>query len=176
MDLFWLKGYEATGLKELLLHMGIARQSLYNTFGDKHSLFVKAIDHYEKAATQRLLEQLTEADSPLESLQCIISTWGFIDTPESRRGCLLVNTIAEFGASNPEVTTILQRHVDSSVHLFQQSLEQAKAKGELSEKLDTRSLACMLVNTRNGLALLRKVQADPAILQSLVEQTLSMLK
>ena len=43
MDLFWRNGYEATSLTDLLREMGIGRQSLYNTFGDKHSLFVEAL-------------------------------------------------------------------------------------------------------------------------------------
>ena len=45
MDLFWARGYEATGLRDLLDHMGIGRQSLYDTFGDKRSLFLQAIQH-----------------------------------------------------------------------------------------------------------------------------------
>ncbi|OKH17284.1 TetR/AcrR family transcriptional regulator [[Limnothrix rosea] IAM M-220] len=46
MALFWEKGYPATGLTELLECMGIKRQSLYNTFGNKHGLFLEAIAHY----------------------------------------------------------------------------------------------------------------------------------
>ena len=39
MDLFWSQGYEATGMRALTEHMGISRQSLYNTFGDKHGQY-----------------------------------------------------------------------------------------------------------------------------------------
>ncbi len=44
MELFWKQGYEKTSLSDLVEHMGIHRRSLYDTFGDKHTLFLKAID------------------------------------------------------------------------------------------------------------------------------------
>ena len=45
MDVFWTKGYEATSVQDLLDHMGINRGSMYDTFGDKHALFVEAVGH-----------------------------------------------------------------------------------------------------------------------------------
>lgn len=39
MELFWKQGYEKTSLNDLVEHMGIHRRSLYDTFGDKHTLF-----------------------------------------------------------------------------------------------------------------------------------------
>ena len=45
MELFWSSGYNATGLKDLLKAMGIQRQSMYNTFGSKHQLFLEAVQH-----------------------------------------------------------------------------------------------------------------------------------
>ena len=46
MHVFWKKGYEATSLPDLLQAMGIARQSLYDTFGEKHALFMAALERY----------------------------------------------------------------------------------------------------------------------------------
>ena len=44
MELFWEQGYEKTSLSDLVEHMGIHRRSLYDTFGDKHTLFLKTLD------------------------------------------------------------------------------------------------------------------------------------
>src|SRR5947207_627592 len=38
MEVFWSRGYEAASIGDLVKHMGINRQSLYDTFGDKHTL------------------------------------------------------------------------------------------------------------------------------------------
>ena len=48
MRLFWEQGYEKTSMTDLVEHMGIHRRSLYDTFGDKHSLFLKAMDRYDR--------------------------------------------------------------------------------------------------------------------------------
>ena len=65
MSLFWEKGYEATGLAELLERMGIGRQSLYNTFGDKRSLFVLALSHYYQTRLTGLQQLIEGNSSPL---------------------------------------------------------------------------------------------------------------
>ena len=46
MQAFWAKGYEATSVQDLVDCMGINRGSLYDTFGDKHQLFLEALDQY----------------------------------------------------------------------------------------------------------------------------------
>ena len=58
MELFWARGYEGTGMRELLQHMGIGRQSLYDTFGDKRSLFIEALKCYNRCVTQAIVDQL----------------------------------------------------------------------------------------------------------------------
>ena len=47
MEAFWTRGYEATSLNDLLDCMQIQRASLYNAFGDKHSLFLDALRRYD---------------------------------------------------------------------------------------------------------------------------------
>lgn len=47
MRLFWEQGYEKTSMTDLVNHMGIHRKSLYDTFGDKHTLFLRSVDLYD---------------------------------------------------------------------------------------------------------------------------------
>jgi len=46
--IFWNKGYNGTSAQDLVTHLGLSRSSLYDTFGDKHSLFIKALQRYQK--------------------------------------------------------------------------------------------------------------------------------
>jgi TetR/AcrR family transcriptional repressor of nem operon len=176
VDLFWQQGFEATGLRELLSHMGMARQSLYNNFGDKYSLFLKVIEHYENTGAQHLHNQLDMPGSPLENVRRVVRAWGCGELPNSFRGCLLANTLAEFGARDPEIAKRLREYVERSVDAFYHALERAKKVGELPDETDSRAVARTLVNTRYGLALLRKVQVEPAMLQDIVERSLVMLE
>ncbi|WP_246772684.1 TetR/AcrR family transcriptional regulator [Paenibacillus polymyxa] len=50
MQLFWEQGYEKTSMTDLVKHMGIHRRSLYDTFGDKHTLFLMALDRYDNTS------------------------------------------------------------------------------------------------------------------------------
>ena len=43
---FWARGYEATSVRDLAQGMGLTSASLYNAFGDKRSLYRRALDHY----------------------------------------------------------------------------------------------------------------------------------
>ena len=74
MEFFWNHGYEASGMTDLLEHMGIGRQSLYDTFGDKHSLFVEAIKHYNQRMTHELVSQLNGDGSPLERIRKAVTS------------------------------------------------------------------------------------------------------
>ncbi|MDG1858569.1 MAG: TetR/AcrR family transcriptional regulator, partial [Emcibacteraceae bacterium] len=47
MNLFWENGYEATSLSEITSATGLKKGSLYSAFGDKHAMYLSAIDHYE---------------------------------------------------------------------------------------------------------------------------------
>ena len=61
IELFWAQGYEATSLNDLLDHMEIGRQSLYDTFGDKHALFLAALDRYRAKMVALFLGPLDES-------------------------------------------------------------------------------------------------------------------
>ena len=61
VDVFWRQGYENTSLEALMREMGIARQSLYDTFGDKRALYLKAMAFYRERTNSSLRESLASA-------------------------------------------------------------------------------------------------------------------
>lgn len=54
IQLFWTQGYEKTSMQDLVEFMGIHRRSIYDTFGDKHALFMKALERYETKQTNKM--------------------------------------------------------------------------------------------------------------------------
>lgn len=58
MEVFRAHGYEAASLSELLKRMGIGKKSLYDTFGNKESLFLKALEHYAQATIRGIRDRL----------------------------------------------------------------------------------------------------------------------
>src|ERR1700691_2172683 len=66
MNLFWRRGYENTSLETLMKEMGIAKQSLYDTFGDKRALYLKAMAHYRDQTNSQMQKMLNEIPSVRE--------------------------------------------------------------------------------------------------------------
>src|SRR5213075_2124987 len=88
MEVFWSRGYEAASIQELVEHMGINRQSLYDTFGDKHALYLKALDRYREVESRKLFELLGRGGSVKKAFRQLFSgvVEGSLGAGE-RRGC-----------------------------------------------------------------------------------------
>src|SRR5215207_4045492 len=96
MEVFWSRGYEAASVGELVEHMGINRQSLYDTFGDKHALFLQALDRYHEVESRKLLDLLERPGSVKRALRQLFT--GVVEgslCDGGRRGCLMGNAMSE---------------------------------------------------------------------------------
>ncbi len=159
MQLFWLQGYEATGVADLCSHMGVGRQSLYNTFGDKESLFIEALRHYRKARLQPMVEMLRGSGSGLQNVRTILDSWGTADAQMAQRGCLMANSIAEFGMRDTRFSAELGQMLGEMEDAFTYALEKARADGELAAGRDPRTLARLFTTLGQGLSTVGKL--DP---------------
>ncbi len=177
MELFWLKGYEATSMRDLLEGMGIGRGSFYGTFGDKRSLFLAALDRFERTRTAWIPEVLQEGDSPVEAIRYVFerSVKGLVSF-EPRRGCLLANTAVELGPHDPEVAKRISGYVRRTEDAFEDALVRARAAGEISEEQDPKALARFLVTNLHGLRVMARAGADRETLQDTVEVVLGVLR
>src|SRR5919199_5772684 len=89
-QLFRERGYEGTSMADLETYLGLGRQSLYNTFGDKHKLFLKALDRYRKEVSDAALVELTAPDAGLEAIRAFFHAAVEAHTARGPRlGCLL---------------------------------------------------------------------------------------
>ena len=60
MEVFWMRGYEGTSIQDLVKYMGINRQSIYDTFGDKHTLFLQSLDRYREIQSRKVFDVLDD--------------------------------------------------------------------------------------------------------------------
>src|SRR6267378_420333 len=92
MEVFWSRGYEAASIQDLVTHMGINRQSLYDTFGDKHALYLLALDRYLEVESRKVFELLERPGSVKRSLRQLFE--GVVERSlcdRQRRGCFMGN-------------------------------------------------------------------------------------
>lgn len=176
LEVFWEKGYEATSVQDLTERMGIQKASLYNTFGDKHALFVRALNSYASGALDWYRAQL-DHDAPVrESLATLFRnlTEG-CEHDESCRGCLCVNSAVELAPHDPAIAALLVRHHQSQEDLFRKALVRGQASGEIPRDLDVVATARFLLNAIAGLSVARKGGPSQQQLDDIVRVTLSVL-
>ena len=96
MEVFWMRGYEGTSIQDLVKYMGINRQSHYDTFGDKHSLFLQSLDRYREIQSRKVFDVLERPGSVKKNLRQLFEE---VVTPalsaEGRRGCFVGNSMSE---------------------------------------------------------------------------------
>src|ERR1700736_32809 len=96
MEGFWSRLYHAKSIQELVKHMGINRQSLYDTFGDKHALYLQALDRYREIEGRKLFELLERPGPVKKKLRQLFQ--GLVDgslCEEQWRGCFMSNAMSE---------------------------------------------------------------------------------
>jgi AcrR family transcriptional regulator len=114
-ELFWSQGYAGTSLDDLGEANGLGRGSLYNTFGDKHTMFLRSLDDYCTEVSDGLRAQLRDAelvayDRLVAHVDAITASTA-ADT--ERRGCLMANSAAELSATDPDVAKRVKRTLDA---------------------------------------------------------------
>ena len=175
MEAFWLKGYEGIGLSELLEHMGISRQSLYNTFGNKRELFIRTLEHYRDTQLSQALALLERDDSRVENVKAVIRFFEGLALDASCRGCLVANTLVELGPHDEEIAALLQETLDLLNGSIEAALREAQERGEISATKSPGELARALTNAVIGLAVMGRLQMGASAIRQIYAGTLSML-
>lgn len=175
MDLFWIQGYYNAGLQHLLAHMGIGRQSLYDTYGNKQDLFLETLKRYDQLVFGRLRETLEAPGSPLTNIDNVLGLWKWLATREDARGCLATNSAVEVCRSNPEVAAIVRGNFFRLENAIHDTLERAVTHDELPTGTNTRALARFLVNTGHGIIAMGKMGTPPEDIDDVIRVARSAL-
>lgn len=179
MYLFWKQGYEATSVQSLGHHLGLHPGSLYNTFRDKHSLFLEALDRYSDIESERLGRLLHGADVGgvgRAALRCFFQLVVEADCADpDRKGCLMINSMAELAALDADVRTKVTANRTKLEHGLYQVIIQAQQRGEINLYHNAHALAAFLVTTLFGLRLTAKVSSDCSALMRIVDVALTTL-
>jgi len=176
MEVFWKRGYEAASLAELMEHMGIGKKSLYDTFGNKRSLFLKALDHYAQLQVNAIRAQLQASGSPLGNVEAVLRSIQQQPTQATCKGCMVGTNIAHFSTDDPEMAAVLRHHLRSLEDAFYGAIARAQDVGEIPSQADARDLARMLLCMTQGMALFSRILDRETLLRSAAEGAIALLK
>lgn len=167
---FWAVGYEATSLQDLLKSMGLSKSSLYQTFGNKHELFIRCLDHYQQSMVDKLNVQLNSSDSVKQFIGNFLE--GVIAEAKNtsgRKGCLLVNTANELSQRDTDIAKAVTGGTGNVAKLFQQAIELGKQKKEISVDTSTEHLVSYLITAISGLRTMIKAGAETSTLKPVTD-------
>jgi len=157
MHVFWDHGYEATSVQHLTEAMGINRFSLYDTFGDKHALFLQALDLYFNhvgASTMARIRDSAEdgAINAIERFLNMVVENAHDDEHNCR--CLYQRAATELAPTDPEVRQRIERLFERLHDTYVEVLRLARTQGELAEGVRIPDAAWSLVILQAGITAL----------------------
>ena len=175
MRAFWARGYEATSIQDLVDCMGINRGSLYDTFGDKHKLFMAALDQYTDSSLTRGLALREDGNAILILKDYLYSfMYRTLEDPE-KRGCFVTNTTVERSAYDEQCADKLRDYYNKVENDIQFLIERGQRSGEVISHRSASDLASFFVGVMQGIRVMGKVKPHEAALRPMVEVALEAL-
>ena len=165
MRCFWRQGYEATSTEDLLRAMHIGRQSMYDTFGDKRSIYLEALKLYREEQGGQLRSALADQASPLRAIEAVLLSVSSQEPQDRQRGCMLVNATTELAQDDPQVLAIVKTNASSCEAAFTRAIQTAQQLGQLPVRLDATAAGRFLFATVQGLRVTAKAGATPESLR-----------
>jgi TetR/AcrR family transcriptional regulator, transcriptional repressor for nem operon len=174
MEIFWSKGLVATSLNDLTDGMGVARSSLYASFGDKETLFARALDRYMAEISAERVRILREATSVREGLRDFFAHHIRVALdPRTPPGCMVVNTAIESESLPQHLAELLESRARTGEAAVRALLEQGQAAGEIDPARDARSLAATIVAVSYGIHVMARMHGDRRKLQAIADTAIN---
>ncbi|RIX48752.1 TetR/AcrR family transcriptional regulator [Paenibacillus nanensis] len=176
MEVFGHYGYEGTSLQILLEGLGIARQSLYDTYGTKRDLFVKAVKHYINEKSFAVVAYLTQTPSVKEAISGIFAAIADTLKDEQRRKeCLILYSAIDQVPHDPEIAELFEQDKVRLEQALYEALVRGQQRGEIGTNQDPRALARYFYHARYALTQAAKLTNDPLVIDQITAVTLTVL-
>jgi TetR/AcrR family transcriptional repressor of nem operon len=176
IECFWQRGYEATSVRDLADKMGISAPSLYNAYGDKHALFVQALERYLDRTTRARIKRLEDSLPPKQAVrQFIEEIIARSVNDRERRGCFLINSALEVAPHDKELGTLIAGRLAEIEAFFHRSIKAAQAEGEVPRNRGAKDLARLLLGVLLGIRVLARSKPERALLEGVARPALALL-
>lgn len=175
-EVFQKNGYNGTSIDEILIATGLSRSSLYDSFKDKHNLYLETLEFYKNSGVNKL-DKLDEKD--LNGFQKIEMMFAevvkhLINYPDDN-GCLLVNAAAEMSKQCFKTAQVICNNKDEVQDLIASWLTDAQNKKVLKLSKSPKVYSQFLYNTLLGLRVMSQSGATKLELNNVVKTTLDSL-
>lgn len=174
--LFWARGYEATSMDDLLVHMGINRGSFYATFGSKQDLYTDVLRRYDRQNRREVLEKLAREFGPRHRILALFD--GVRQEAcgsKGTRGCFLANATMELAAFDKSVAKVVREAYAETEEFFNTAITEGQSRGEIPRDINAREVSRALLGLLLGIRVLARSGAREEVLASITTQVKEML-
>ncbi len=175
LELFRARGFKHTSFADLVDELGVSRQSLYDTYGDKQALYQTALKRYLDRGLDNIRRKL-DNDTPVREAFA-----GFFEgmisgsCANGSPGCLMVNSMVELAPHDADTRALAQTHAREIEGIFVTRLSAAQRKGEIAKAKEPVALARFFYHTILGLAVASRALGDKESLRQSARLALQVL-
>jgi len=171
MKVFWDKGYEATTMQDLVKASGLLKGSLYGAFGDKQTIYLAALKHYNRTRMHAQIEILNGEGSVRQNISRL-----FDNVIEATKrgvfagGCLLCNASLEKAVTDK----LVKNEIKTTIRRLKVAIVDAVKKEGVNED-QAASLAAFIISAYFGTRVLAKAGAPAAMIGETRDHCLQLL-
>ncbi len=174
--IFHQKGYNGTSIDEILKATGLSRSSLYDSFQDKHNLYLQSLEFYKKASDESMAVVDKKSLNGLEKIEYLFREVvnHLVKNPDDN-GCLMVNAAAEMSKRCDKTSQVICNNKESVEDLFTNWLNEAQTGKVLTLSKTPKAYSSFLFNTLLGLKVMSQSGAGKNELSNVVRVALDAL-
>ncbi|MBZ6077905.1 TetR/AcrR family transcriptional regulator [Microvirga puerhi] len=177
LEAFWSAGYSGTSLDDIAGATGMNRPSLYAAFGDKHDLYVKALNRYWTLGFEAMRDALANARPVSEEIMDVyeraLSIYFSGDGPP--RGCFAIGTATTEAVLHPEIRFAFAAGLETLDKAFEERIRLAQEKGEVRQDADPEALAMLASSTLHTIAIRARLGTPRAALRRLAQKAVGII-
>ena len=175
LELFRARGFKHTSFADLTGELGVSRQSLYDTYGDKQTLFQTALKRYLDRSLDMMRRKLADPAPVREVLTGMFDGMISGSCSNGSPGCLMVNSMVEQAPHDADTRALAQVHAREIEGLFTSRLSAAQRSGEIAKSKDPVALARFLYHTMLGLSVASRALGERESLRTCARLALQVL-
>lgn len=174
--IFKQNGYNGTSIDDILKATGLSRSSLYDSFHDKHNLYLQALEFYKENENQAYQDVQRKELNGMEKIELVFREVvnHLVKHPDDN-GCLMVNAAAEMSKQCDKTNQVVCNNKEEVQTLFAGWIKDAQAKSLLILKKPVEYYGQFLFNTLCGLKVLSQSGANREELENVVKVSLEAL-
>lgn len=175
-SIFHQKGYNGTSIDEILKATGLSRSSLYDSFQDKHNLYLQALEYYKNSTNGQMQALDTKTLNGFEKIEFVFTeVVNHLTTTSDDNGCLMVNAAAEMSKHCDKTSQVVCNNKEQVEELFTGWLSEAQESKVLALTKSTKTYGSFLFSTLCGLKVMSQSGAGKKELDNIVKVALAAL-